>query len=58
MILRMIAFGIRAFGCLYVGYWVIFFGCVAFVLITSYLREHRHRPAEKSASQEIHYQHK
>ena len=58
MILRVIAFGIRAAGCLYVGYWAIFFGSVAFVIISSYLREHGHHPAEKSASHELHNHHK
>ena len=35
---RLIGFGIRVWGCLYVGYWAIFFGSVAFLIITSYLR--------------------
>ena len=47
-----IGFGIRAVGCLYVGYWAIFFGSVAFLIITSYLREHKHHPAVKPASHE------
>ena len=47
MIRSVIAFGIQAAGCLYAGYWAIFFGSVAFLIITSYLREHRHHPAEK-----------
>jgi hypothetical protein len=38
---RVITFGIQAAGCLYAGYWAIFFGSVAFLIITSYLREHR-----------------
>jgi hypothetical protein len=40
MIRSAIAFGVRAVGCLYVSYWAIFFGSVAFLIITSYLREH------------------
>ena len=39
-------------GCLYVSYWVIFFGSVAFLIITSYLQEHRHHPAGKPAAHE------
>ena len=52
MIRSVIAFGIRAAGCLYVGYWALFFGIVAFLIITSYLQEHRHHPAGKAASHE------
>ena len=53
MIRSVIAFGIQAAGCLYAGYWAIFFGSVAFLIITSYLREHRHHhPAEKAGSHE------
>ena len=40
MIQRVIGFGIHAAGCLYAGYWAIFFGSVAFLIISSYLREH------------------
>jgi hypothetical protein len=47
VIRNVIAFGIQAAGCLYAGYWAIFFGSVAFLIITSYLREHRHHPSEK-----------
>jgi hypothetical protein len=43
---------------LYAGYWAIFFGSVAFLIITSYLREHRHHPAVKTASHELHYERK
>ena len=46
MIRSAIAFGVRAVGCLYVSYWAIFFGSVAFLIITSYLQEHKHHPAE------------
>jgi hypothetical protein len=42
----------QAAGCLYAGYWAIFFGSVAFLIITSYLREHRHHPARKATSHE------
>ena len=35
MIRSVIAFGIQAAGCLYAGYWAIFFGSVAFLIITS-----------------------
>jgi hypothetical protein len=52
MIRSAIAFGIRAVGCLYVSYWVIFFGSVAFLIITFYLQEHRHHPAGKPAAHE------
>ena len=52
MIRSVIAFGIQAAGCLYAGYWAIFFGSVAFLIITSYLREHRHHPAGKATSHE------
>jgi hypothetical protein len=55
MIRSVIAFGIQAAGCLYAGYWAIFFGSVAFLIITSYLREHRHHPARKTAAHELHY---
>ena len=53
MIRRVIAFGVRAAGCLYVSYWALFFGIVAFLIITSYLREYRHHPAGKAASHEV-----
>ena len=58
MIRSVIAFGIQAAGFLYAGYWAIFFGSVAFLIITSYLREHRHHPSVKTASHELHYDHK
>ena len=46
MIRSAIAFGIRAIGCLYAGYWAIFFGSVAFLIISSYLKERgHHQPA-------------
>ena len=38
----------QAAGCLYGGYWALFFGIVAFLIITSYLREHRHHPVGKN----------
>jgi hypothetical protein len=47
----------QAAGCLYAGYWAIFFGSVAFLIITSYLREHRHHPTGKTVSHELHYDH-
>jgi len=50
--LRAYTFGIQAAGCLYAGYWAIFFGSVTFLIITSYLREHRHHPAGKATSHE------
>ena len=52
MIRSAIAFGVRAVGCLYVSYWAIFFGSAAFLIITSYLHEHKHHPAVKPASHE------
>ena len=58
MIRSVIAFGIQAAGCLYAGYWALFFGSVAFLIITSYLREHKHHPAVKTGSHELHYDHK
>ena len=58
MIQRVIAFGIHAAGCLYAGYWAIFFVSVAFLIISSYLWEHGHHPAGKTASHELHYHHK
>ena len=38
---RLIGFGIRVWGCLYLAYWLLFFGIVGVLIITSYLREHR-----------------
>ena len=58
MIRSAIAFGDRAVGCLYVSYWAIIFGIAAFLIITSYLREHKHHPAVKTASQELDYDQK
>jgi hypothetical protein len=59
VIRSVIAFGIQAAGCLYAGYWAIFFGSVAFLIITSYLREHRHHQVGNTASHEpLHYEHK
>ena len=52
MIRSVIAFGVRAVGCLYVSYWALFFGIVAFLIITSYLQEHKHHPVGKAASHE------
>ena len=52
MIRSVIAFGVRAFGCLYVSYWALFFGIATFLIITSYLREHKHHPVGKAASHE------
>jgi hypothetical protein len=42
----------QAASCLYGGYWAIFFGIVAFLIITSYPREHRHHPVGKTAAHE------
>ena len=42
----------QAVGCLYVSYWALFFGIVAFLIITSYLQEHKHHPVGKAASHE------
>jgi hypothetical protein len=50
VIRRTIAFGIQAAGCFYVGYWAVFFASAAFVIISSYVHEHGHHPAQKSAS--------
>jgi hypothetical protein len=48
---RLIGFGIRVWGCLYLAYWLLFFGIVGVLIIT-------HHPAGKTASQELHYNHK
>jgi hypothetical protein len=58
VIRRIIGFGIRAAGRLYVGYWAIFFGSLAFLIINSYLQEHGHHPAKKPTPHELHYDHK
>ena len=55
---RLIGFGIRVWGCLYLAYWLLFFGIVGVLIITSYLREHKHHPAVKTASHELHYDQK
>ena len=55
---RLIGFGIRVWGCLYLAYWLLFFGIVGVLIITSYLREHKHHPAVKTASHELHYERK
>jgi hypothetical protein len=55
---RLIGFGIRVWGCLYLAYWLLFFGIVGALIITSYLREHKHHPAVKTASQELDYDQK
>jgi hypothetical protein len=55
---RLIGFGIRVWGCLYLAYWLLFFGIVGVLIITSYLREHKHHPAVKTASQELDYDQK
>ena len=52
MIQRLIGFGIHAAGCLYAGYWAIFFGSVAFLIISSYLKEHGHQPASQTAGRD------
>jgi hypothetical protein len=55
---RLIGFGVRVWGCLYLAYWLLFFGIVGVLIITSYLREHKHHPAVKTASHELHYDQK
>ena len=55
---RLIGFGIRVWGCLYLAYWLLFFGIVGVLIITSYLREHKHHPAVKTASRELDYDQK
>ena len=55
---RLIGFGIRVWGCLYLAYWLLFFGIVGVLIITSYLREHKHHPAVKTASHELYYDQK
>ena len=55
---RLIGFGIRVWGCLYLAYWLLFFGIAGVLIITSYLREHKHYPVGKTASHELHYDHK
>jgi hypothetical protein len=54
---RLIGFGIRVWGCLYVAYWLLFFGIVGVLIITSYLREPKHQPAVKTASHQLHHDH-
>ena len=49
---RLIGFGIRVWGCLYLAYWLLFFGIVGVLIITSYLREHKHHPAVKTAARD------
>jgi hypothetical protein len=49
---RLIGFGIRVWGCLYLAYWLLFFGIAACLIITSYLREQRPHPAGKAALHE------
>ena len=49
MIQRLIGFGIHAAGCLYAGYWAIFFGSVAFLIISSYMKERGHQPPARPA---------
>jgi hypothetical protein len=53
---RLIGFGIRVWGCLYVGYWAIFFGSVAFLIISSYLKQHRD-PTARSVPHEMQQHH-
>jgi hypothetical protein len=55
---RLIGFGIRAWGCLYVAYWLLFCGIAGVLIITSYLREHKQHPAGKAASHELQYDQK
>jgi hypothetical protein len=55
---RLIGFGIRAWGCLYVAYWLLFCGIAGVLIFTSYLREHKQHPAGKAASHELQYDHK
>ena len=49
---RLIGFGIRVWGCLYVAYWLLFFGIAGVLIITSYLHEPKHHPAGKPALHE------
>jgi hypothetical protein len=49
---RLIGFGIRVWGCLYLAYWLLFFGIVGVLIITFYLREHKHHPAVKTAARD------
>ena len=57
MIRSVIAFGIQAAGCLYAGYWAIFFGSVAFLIISSYLKEHGHQPTARPGTHELQQHH-
>ena len=57
MIQRVIAFGIHAAGCLYAGYWAIFFGSVAFLIISSYLKEHGDHPPARPVPHEMQQHH-
>ena len=42
MILRLIGFGIRAWGCLYVAYWLIFWVTLASLIVVNSLKEQGH----------------
>ena len=53
MLFRLIGFGIRVWGCLYVVYWLLFFGIAGVLIITSYLHEPKHHPAGKPAAHEV-----
>ena len=46
----------QAAGCLYAGYWAIFFGSVAFLII-SYLKEHGHQPPARPVPHEMQQHH-
>jgi hypothetical protein len=49
---RLIGFGIRVWGCLYLAYWLLFFGIVGVLIISSYLKEHGHQPAGQTAARD------
>jgi hypothetical protein len=44
-------------GCLYAGYWAIFFGSVAFLIISSYLKERGHQPPARPVPREMQQHH-
>jgi hypothetical protein len=43
---------------LYGGYWALFFGIVAFLIISSYLKEHGHQPPAKPPHEMQQHHHK
>jgi hypothetical protein len=55
MLFRLIGFGVRVWGCLFVAYWALMIGIATVIIISTYLRPDKHHPEGKAASQ---YDHK